>query len=320
LKDQIMWRPALLSFAITALAATATPAAHAQAIDDPEATVVDELVVKARLPGPAWWKISDGDTTIYMLGVLQALPVGQGWDSSVLERRLDGAFAVILPPEGKAGLRDLPAALALRGRLKSDVPLDVAAAELAPKLARARAVLGKKADSYEGWSPLGAGIMMAGDYRKQARLEPSEPERTIGRLARKHRVKARPAATYKVMPLVKTAVRGHSREAGLVCLEGVLDEINAGAEATRAAARAWAVGDVRGAISGPRNFQRCLLGLPGMADLERRDTADEVAALSAAMDTPGRAVAVFGVRGLVARGGVLDQMRARGFVVSTPDE
>ncbi len=117
---------------------------------------------------------------------------------------------------------------------------------------------------------------MAGDYRKSVRLETAEPERTIGRLARRHGVKARPVATYKVMPLVKTAVREHSREAGLICLEGVLDEINAGPEAARAAAQAWARGDVRGAIAGPRNFQRCLLALPGMSDLERKGTQDEV--------------------------------------------
>ncbi len=311
-----------LAILATALA-LALSAAHAQtakpALDDPEANVVETLVVAAKLPGPAWWKISDGDTTIYMLGVMQALPQGQAWDTSVLDHRLEGAFAVILPPEGKAGIGDLPAALALRGKLKADAPLDGQVGDLAPKLARARATLGKKPDAYNGWSPLGAGIMMAGDYRKSVRLEPAEPERAIGRLARKHGLKPRPAATYKVMPLVKTAVRQHSREAGLICLEGVLDEVNAGPEAARAAARAWARGDVRGAIAGPRNFQRCLLALPGMADLERQGTQDEVEALAAAMRTPGHAVAVYGIRSLVAKGGVLDQMRARGFVVTAPE-
>ena len=306
------------------LALTTASAAHAQTappvLDDPEANVVEALVVSAKLPGPAWWRISDGDTTIYVLGVLQALPRGQAWDTGVLDHRLDGAFAVILPPEGKAGIGDLPAALALRGKLKSTAPLDASVGDLGPKLARARATLGKGAGAYDGWSPLGAGIMIAGDYRKSVRLETAEPERTIGRLARKHRVKARPVATYKVMPLVRTAVREHSREAGLICLEGVLAEVNAGPEAARAAARAWARGDVRGAIAGPRNFQRCLLALPGMADLERKGTQDEVEALSAAMRTPGHAVAVYGIRSLVARGGVLDQMRARGFEVSTPAE
>ena len=56
-----------------------------------------------------------------------------------------------------------------------------------------------------------------------------------------------------------------------------------------------------------------------MADLERQGTRDEVEALSAAMRTPGHAVAVYGIRSLVARGGVLDQMRARGFLVTAPE-
>jgi uncharacterized protein YbaP (TraB family) len=305
---------------IAALAALTTTAAHAQVIDDPEAVVVDELVVNARLPGPAWWKITDGDTTIYLLGTLHSLPENQPWDRSVLERRMTGAFALILPPEGKAGIGDIPGLLALRGRLKSDRPLDAAVPDLAPKLDKVRAQLGKKPDAYREWSPLGAGIMIANDYRQRARLDPAEPERTVGRLARKHRVKARPVASYKLMPLAKAAVRGHSSAAGRVCLEGVLDEAAGGAAPAQVAAQAWARGDVRGAIGGPRNFQRCMLSLPGMADLERRGTQAEIDALAAAMNTPGHAVALFPIRGLVAKGGVLDQLRARGFSVSTPGE
>ena len=294
--------------------------AHAQVIDDPEANVVEALVVNAKLPGPAWWRISDGDTTLYLLGTLHSLPNNQPWDKSVLERRMDGAFALILPPEGKAGVTDIPAMLALRGKLKSRQPLDAAVPDLAPKLAQVRAQLRKRPDAYSVWSPLGAGIEIAGDYRKSAKLDPFEPERTVGRLARKHGVKARPVASYKLMPLAKAAVRGHSEAAGRVCLEGVLDEVAAGAGASRTAAAAWARGDVRGAINGPRNFQRCMLSLPGMAELERRGNQAEIDALVAAMRTPGHAVALFPIRGLVAQGGVLDQIRARGFAVSTPGE
>ena len=314
-----MRRRMLCGLALTAALAAAT-SASAQVIDDPEANVVDALVVNAKLPGPAWWRISDGDTTIYLLGALRAMPEGQGWDTGVLEHRLDGAFALITPPQGRAGIGDIPAALALRGALKSRTPLDVAAGGLEPKLVRARALLGKAPDSYNAWSPLGAGAMMAGDFRKAVKLDHAEPGRTVERLARKHHVPVRPAAVYKVMPAIKTAVRQHSAEAGRVCLEGVLDEINAGVGATRAAARAWSAGDVRGAISGPRNFQLCMLALPGMADLERRGTQDEVEALSAAMKTPGHAVAIYNLRSLVAKDGVLDQLRARGFVVSTPGD
>ena len=51
--------------------------AQAQAIDDPQANVVEALVVSAKLPGPAWWRVSDGDTTIYVMGMPSMLPKGQ---------------------------------------------------------------------------------------------------------------------------------------------------------------------------------------------------------------------------------------------------
>lgn len=300
---------------------TSLPAmAHAQVPDDPEANLVEELVVNARLPGPAWWRISDSDTTIYMLGTLASLPKGAAWDKSVLERRLDGAFALILPPVGRAGVTDIPAMLRLRGKLKSDQPLDAAAPDLAPRLAKVRTQLGKKPDAYREWSPLGAGIMIAMDYQKTTRLDPGEPERAVGKLARKHRVKARPAGTYKAMPVVKAAVRDHSAEAGRLCLEGVLSEAEAGSAAARSAAQAWARGDVREAIAGPRNFQRCIRSLPGMVELEKRAMDDEIAALTEAMKTPGHAVALFSIRGLVAQNGLLDRMRAKGFTVRTPGD
>ena len=303
--------------ALTAVLALAPLAAHAQ-VDDPEANLVEALVVNAKLPGPAWWKVSDADTTIYILGTLAALPKGAAWDTSVLDHRLDGAFALIMPPVGRAGITDIPAMLKLRGKLKSDQPLDQAAPELAPRLAKVRAQLGKAPDSYNGWSPLGAGVMIGIDYQKVSKLDGGEPERTVQRLARKHKVKARPAGVYKAMPMVKALVKGHSEEAGRLCLEGVLSEVEAGVGATQAAAKAWAKGDVRGAIAGPRNFQRCMRSLPGMTDMEQRATADEISALTEALKTPGHAVALFSMRGLVAHGGVLDQLRARGFRISTP--
>jgi hypothetical protein len=307
--------------ALTALAAASL--AHAQSagqpIDDPEANVVEELVVNARLPGPAWWKVSDADTTIYVLGVPGAMPKGMTWDTSVLERRLDGAFAVITPPVAKAGLTDLPALLSMRSKLKAERPLAEIAPELAPRLARAWAATGRKDDDWKDWKPLGAGLMLAGHASKASALTGEEPERTIEKLARKHRVKARPAAVYKAMPMIRTLVKQHSEEAGLICLEGVIDEVEAGPGPVRAAARAWAQGDVRAAVHAPRQGQRCVMALPGMSEEFRRMSAAQVDAVTQAMKTPGKAVAVLSLRGLVAEDGVLEKLRARGFKVTTPD-
>jgi hypothetical protein len=41
---------------------------------DSQANLVEELIVNARLPGPAWWKVTDADTTVYVLGVPALVP------------------------------------------------------------------------------------------------------------------------------------------------------------------------------------------------------------------------------------------------------
>ncbi len=309
-----------LILAMTGLMAlAAASAAHAQAIDDPEANVVEELVVNARLPGPAWWKVSDGDTTIYILGIPGATPKGMTWDTSVLERRLDGAFVLLTPAIAKAGVTDLPALLSMRGKLKADRPLDEVAPDLAPRMAKAWAATGRTDDDWKDWKPLGAGLMLLGASRKTNGLTDSEPDRTIERLARKYKVRARRAAVYKAVPMIRALVKQHSDAAGLICLEGALAEVEAGPEPLRKAARAWADGDVRSAVYAPRESRRCIMALPGMADDFRKMSNAQVDAVADAMKTPGKAVAVFSLRGLVAEDGVLEKLKARGFKVTTPD-
>jgi hypothetical protein len=46
----------------------AWPAVAQAPLEDPDANIVEELVVQAKSPGPAWWKVSDEDTTVWILG------------------------------------------------------------------------------------------------------------------------------------------------------------------------------------------------------------------------------------------------------------
>ena len=304
-----------------ALALVAATGARAQAIDDPQANVVEALVVSAKLPGPAWWRVSDGDTTIYVLGTPSALPKGLAWDTSVLERRLDGAFAVITPPEWRAGLGDLPGLLKLRKKLKGDGDWAERAPALAERTRRAwAAVEPKDPDGWKDWKPLVIALQLSGKADRKADLQTMEPEKTIKALARKHRAKARPAQVHKAMPMLKALVREHTDEAGQVCLAETLDTVEAGPGARRAAAQAWAQGKVKAALAEPRSAERCQLLLPGVADAMRQSVDDEVGALAELLKTPGHAVATFPIRGLVAEGGVLDKLRARGVTVRTPGD
>ncbi|PIC01446.1 TraB/GumN family protein [Caulobacter sp. X] len=304
------------------LAATALGgAARAQAIDDPQANVVEALVVSAKLPGPAWWRVSDGDTTIYVMGTPSALPKGMAWDRSVLERRLDGASVLLTPPEWRAGLGDIPALLRLRGNLKDDGDWTGRSPALAARTQRAwSGVDPKNAGEWRKWKPLFVALQLNGKANSQAQLQTAQPDKTIKDVARKQRVKTRPAAVHKAMPMLKALVREHSEEAGLTCLSETLDATEAGPAPIRAAADAWAQGRVKDALAGPRSAERCELLMPGVADLKRQLVDDEVQALTDLLKTPGHAVAYFPLRALVAENGVLDKLRARGITVRTPGE
>ncbi|MBI5941275.1 MAG: TraB/GumN family protein, partial [Caulobacterales bacterium] len=70
----------------------------------------------------------------------------------------------------------------------------------------------------------------------------------------------------------------------------------------------------------PRNFDRCLLLLSGGAELWRRQSRDDAAAIAAALKKPGKTVAVIGLRRLLAEDGVLEQLREKGFDVAGPGE
>lgn len=316
---------ATMTAVVAGLASAWSLAANAQAvdprIDDPQANVVEALVVSAKLPGPAWWRVSDADTTIYVLGTPAALPKGQVWDKSVLERRLDGAFAVITPPEWRAGLTDIPGLLKLRKRLKGDGDWAKRSPALAARLQAAwTAVEPKDPDGWKDWKPLFIALQLNGKADRKADLQTMEPEKTVKALARKHGGKPRPAQLHKAMPMLKTLIREHSDEAGQVCLSETLDTLAAGPGARRAAAEAWSQGRVGAALAEPRSAERCELLLPGVADLKRQSVDDEVAALTDLLKTPGHAVAVYYLRGLVAQDGVLDKLRARGITVRTPGD
>jgi hypothetical protein len=106
---------------------------------------------------------------------------------------------------------------------------------------------------------------------------------------------------------------------GRMCFDEVLAQAEAGPEVTRAAARAWAAGDVAGALANERTYERCLAAVTGGRSYDERTKADTAAAIEAALNTPGHALALVPLRPLLAERGVLDRLRARGFTVKAPN-
>ena len=288
--------------------------------NDPDAVLVEELVVMGRLPGPAWWTVSNGATTVYVLGSPSLAPKHMEWDRAVFDRRLAGANVVILPFQDiKVTITGAFGAafnfMRLRGGGPFEATLD------GPTKARfvaERTKLGQPANHYGTRNALAAGLILATDYREQNHLTNSDPTKLIKLLATRAKVPIS-QRSYDLGPLMGAIIRTPP-EAARGCFDEVLAQAEAGPGVTHAAAKAWAHGDVRGALGNERTYERCIDLVPGARTFDARVKADQVAAIEQALKKPGHAIAVVPLRPLLAQGGVLDQLRAKGFTITTPGQ
>ncbi|HEX3700605.1 MAG TPA: TraB/GumN family protein [Phenylobacterium sp.] len=288
--------------------------------NDPDAVIVAELVVTARDKGPAWWTVSNGEATVYVLGVPSIAPHHMPWDRSVFERRLAGADAVILPYQDiRVRLTSSLGAAWSYLRLRSSTPfeetLDPAARAA---FVEARTRLGQPARRYATRNPLAAALLLITDYRNQAGLTNTDPLKLIKGLSQQAHVPIW-QKSYDIAPQLG-AILHTPPAAGRGCLDEVVAQVRAGPGVTLGAAKAWADGDTAGALANERTYERCIALVPGAAAFDARVKADEVAEIEQALKRPGHAIAVVQLRPLLSQGGVLDRLRGEGFTVKTPGE
>jgi len=313
-----MTRPIAVVVALAALVSSVAVAAPPPDAD-PEAVVVSELVVQAKTVGPAWWRVTNGASTVWVIGAPSGLPKGVKWNNALLSARLTGARRMIVPPAYGVGLGDIFGAIALRGKLKTKAPIEASLpADLRARYLADSALLRQEPGRYDHWKPAVAGLIMLGDFRKRAAVDENQPLAAARSLAGRKGVRVTPAAAYKAMPFLKTLAGDLTDAVNLACLADSLQEIEAGSGRVQTAAQAWARGDVRGALTAERGFERCLASFPEFTAQVRQTMADEAAAIDRDLQTPGVSVAVIPLRSLVARDGVLSLLAARGYQVRTP--
>lgn len=303
-----------------ALAAPAWAQAPAQ-LADPEANIIEELVVMARERGPAWWRVSDDDTTVYILALPDAgLPPDLAWDTAGLQRRLKGSNALVGGgPSYKLGLRNIGLLLSLRrtlrtkGTMEDDLP-----GPLRARFVAAREDAGKSAKHYAGWGPMVAGFILVGDSREGRRWRDADDQ--VRKAARKLRVRERPAVKRDASPLLRDFKAGLTLEVQTACLEAALGDVEAGNGPALEAARGWTRGDVAAALKGPRGLEKCFLLVAGGLQVWRYAVEDQAGAIAAELEKPGKAVAMVRLRQLIARDGVIARLEEMGLEVEGPAE
>ena len=309
----------LISITLAALV-LAMPSLAQAPPDDPDGVLVEELVVRGRLPGPAWWRVVDADTTVWVLGVPSIAPRHMQWDRAIFERRLAGANVVVLPfVNVRAKVSGSIGTAFNLMRVKAGGPYE---AKLDPatraRFVAVRTRLGQDAKHYSTSNPLAAGVQLAIDYRDRSDLTNMDPAKLVRLLAQRQRVKV-VEKSYDLGGQLGAILRTPPA-VGRACFDEVLAQAEAGPGVTLAAARAWAAGDVAGALANERTYERCLASISGGRAYDERSKADEAAAIANALKAPGHAIVLVPLRPLLAQGGVLDRLRGQGFTVKTPGE
>jgi len=292
---------------------------------DSQANLVEELIVNARLPGPAWWKVSDGDTNVYVMGVPAFAPDKLDFDDSVLRRRLDGANVLILGQEPEVRILSLLALIPGRGKpfvmgqpMRETLPPDLRA-----RLEARLKADGKPLSEHDGLKPALAGFIIANDRGGSGvSITLGNLSDRIRDLAKSKDIAVQPRIKklddYDLIGMVKSLAEAPQPLQAL-CLNAGLKQAENGLAGVRETAEQWAEGQVREVVSAERGYQRCLASTPWIARQFKDGQDEAVGAITQALKKPGKAVAVIELRSLLTEGGVLDRLRAKGFTVVAPE-
>lgn len=316
-----------LILSTSALAQTASPPTVdlGQAPAQDESAVVAELTVVAKPPGPAVWLVEKDGARLYILGAAQPLPHRLKWSSPRLEKALDKASLVLVPPEASVGVTQI-ASFVLRfgaglrqplGKsLENELPPDLRA-----RFVEARTQARKGAGDYKNWKPAVAGFLLLSDFRQAAGLSEAKPVSTVERMAKARKLKVKAVGQYR-MSAVTTIASKLSAEDQLYCLRVALDEIAYDGAHSTTIGQDWAQGDL-GSVRARYQAsaaQRCLLHAPGGAALLEKGLALTTDAMTEALKRPGVTVAVVDLGFLLPANGVLDRLKAGGATITSPVE
>jgi uncharacterized protein YbaP (TraB family) len=295
--------------------------------EDAPPQVMDELIVTGEHTGPGMWHVHRGAANLWILGSMSPLPKGITWRSKQLEQLLDGTNQVVVPKPFEIGIvrvlwlliteRNL---LMVQGgkRLK-----DVMPPALHARFAVQRAKFTDDSDKWERYRPIiAAAFLQQAAFHQvglSTRLDLGAAVRT---LAKKHGVRIEElkiAGVHDVLDALKampTAAENACVDASLVTVEHDLPRLVERAQA-------WAAGNVEriASLREPPEVDACRAALDEGAGaseliaLVRRTWLDR---LEKYLQGGGVTVAVVNMDMLLEKGGLLDELREKGYDIDAP--
>ncbi len=334
-----------LTCALPALAQTPPEPADEEgelktSVDDPSLQSLDAIVVSGRQPGPGLWKVTRGDRTLWILGLLTPLPKRMDWDSATVQRRVVESQELLLPPRMTLdadvgffkGLLLLPTVMKARKNPDGKTLRELVSAEQYARwqVLKQRYIGGDK--DIEEWRPLFAALELYTKAISRSGLtQDSAVVETVTKIARRNDVKTTdPKLVIKIenpKALLKEFQRETLDDTG--CFERTLARIEGDLGVMTQRANAWAQGDTEGMRNlQARNTQwsACNAAMTGnavarkigMTDIEQRVQRKWMEAVEAAMSRNKTTFALLPVSQLLAPDGYLADLAAKGYMIEEP--
>jgi uncharacterized protein YbaP (TraB family) len=289
--------------------------------------VMDELTVTGERTGPGLWHVHGGAANLWILGSISPLPKGITWRSKQLEQLLDSTNQVVVPKPFEIGIvrvlwlliteRDL---LMVRGgkRLKDVMPPNLYA-----RFAVQRAKYKADSDKWERYRPIIASAFLQQAAFHQVRLSTRlDLGAAVRTLAKNHHVRVEElkiAGVHDVLDALKTMPPVTEN----ACVEASLATIERDLPRLVERAQAWATGNVERieALHEPPEVDSCRAALDegeGPSELIALVRRAWLESMEKYLRGGGVTVAVVNMDLLLEKGGLLDELRAKGYDIDAP--
>jgi uncharacterized protein YbaP (TraB family) len=291
------------------------------------APTLDEIVVTAERAGPGMWRVHRGDANVWILGSISPLPRDITWRSKQVESVLERTSQVLVQKPIEISIpRILWMLIADRKylmvgggkKLKDVLPLDLHA-----RFATQRRKVTDDENKWERYRPIIAAAFLQQAAFHQVnlsmRLDLGAALRT---LAEKHGVRieeVKVAGASDMLEALKTMPPATER----ACVEASLSTVETGLPRLVERAQAWANGNVEKIENTPelQQVDACRNALDagkGASDVIGRIRLTWLENIEKYLRSAGTTIAVVNLDLLLERGGLLDQLRAKGYEIDAP--
>jgi uncharacterized protein YbaP (TraB family) len=303
-----------------ALSSVACPA-------DQPPTVMDEVIVTGERTGPGMWHVRHDAAQVWILGSMSPLPKGITWRSTEVEKVLDGTSQVLVQKPFEIGIARIlwlliteRSVLMVRGgkRLKDVLPADLHA-----RFAAQRAKYTDDPDKWERFRPLiAAAFLQQAAFHQvglSTRLDLGAAVRTLAKKRHVRVEEIKIAGVGDVMEALKSLPPATEN----ICVDASLVTVERDLQRLLDRAQAWASGNVERIekLREPAEVDACRAALDtgvGAADLIARIRRTWLGTIEKYLQGAGVTLVVVNMDLLLEPGGVLDQLREKGYQVDAP--